>query len=59
MAARVQTISSRAMRTARYLGDLESDLTTPMAAVVAQKCRLFFLSTSDHAFFGKGGDLGG
>src|SRR5438132_13885855 len=44
MAAGVQTISQRAMRTVRYLGDLASDLDAPMATVVAQKCRLFSLS---------------
>jgi hypothetical protein len=32
------------MRTVHYLGDLERDLTTPMATVVAQKYRLFSLS---------------
>ena len=48
MAAGVQTISQRAMRTVRYLGDLASDLDAPMATVVAQKCRLFSLSVVIH-----------
>jgi hypothetical protein len=52
IAAGVQTISSQAMRTVRYLGDLERDL-APKVTGAAQKCRLFFLSASDHALFGQ------